>query len=274
MNRTHLVVLDFEATCDDKNPPKPQEVIEFPSVLLSWPELALVDEFEAFVRPVHHPQLTDFCRELTGIEQHEVDAAQPFANVLTGHLAWLAKNGLPIVPTHGSELPYALLTCGDWDFRTLFPAQLATAGFAHVPAPYRRWINVKMSFAEWTKSRAGSMVEMLEALNLELEGRHHRGIDDSRNIAKIVRALAQNGAALEVTSELSSSRYPPVRLVLCRDGQEAEILLKKRKLSTLLGLAGEAFKRRAWRVFLVGDDTPLDEAALLELHHDTKLRIG
>ena len=35
------------------------------------------------------------------------------------------------------------------------------------------------------------MKTMLRDLHLELEGRHHSGIDDSRNIAKILRTLAQ-----------------------------------------------------------------------------------
>ena len=29
-----FVVLDFEATCDEARPPKPQEIIEFPVVLV------------------------------------------------------------------------------------------------------------------------------------------------------------------------------------------------------------------------------------------------
>ena len=42
---TYAIVLDFEATCDDRNPPDPQEIIEFPSVLVSLHERQGVDEF-------------------------------------------------------------------------------------------------------------------------------------------------------------------------------------------------------------------------------------
>jgi inhibitor of KinA sporulation pathway (predicted exonuclease) len=200
---THLVVLDFEATCDDVAPPKPQEIIEFPSVLLRVSEerFEVVDAFESFVRPVHHPTLTPFCTALTGIQQRDVDAAPPFPEVLAAHLAWLRSHGLPLE----GELPYAFVTCGDWDLRTMLPNQLRASGLDDVPAPYRRWVNVKVPFRAWRPRKgAAGMPQMLALLGLELEGRHHRGIDDCRNIVKIVRALAERGQTIAVTSELTS----------------------------------------------------------------------
>ena len=37
----HLLVLDFEATCDETKTPQPQEIIEFPVVLLNTPAVRL-----------------------------------------------------------------------------------------------------------------------------------------------------------------------------------------------------------------------------------------
>lgn len=37
------------------------------------------------------------------------------------------------------------------------------------------------------------MEEMLSALNMELEGRHHSGIDDTRNLVRIVQYLLKGG---------------------------------------------------------------------------------
>ena len=37
------------------------------------------------------------------------------------------------------------------------------------------------------------MTEMLELCELELEGRHHSGLDDSKNIARVALHLMQNG---------------------------------------------------------------------------------
>jgi inhibitor of KinA sporulation pathway (predicted exonuclease) len=194
------VVLDFEATCRAGPPPDPQEIIEFPSVLVDGTTFEVLDTFESFVRPVHHPILTEFCSELTSISQSDVDGAPTFPVVLERHLAWLQEHGLATSedpPGH----PYVLVTCGDWDLRTMLPGQLRAADLGAVPWPYRRWMNLKTPFKRWADpGQPSSMPGMLEALGLELEGTHHRGIDDCRNLARILGRLAEEGAVFEVTS--------------------------------------------------------------------------
>ncbi|MCO5557857.1 hypothetical protein L7F22_011429 [Adiantum nelumboides] len=69
----YVVVIDFEATCDkNMEKLKPQEIIEFPSVLVDCHRLTLGDYFQTYVRPERHPTLTDFCSHLTGIQQEQV----------------------------------------------------------------------------------------------------------------------------------------------------------------------------------------------------------
>lgn len=67
----YLLVLDFEATCGTKGyEPKPQEIIEFPCALLNVKRGFQVEAiFHEYVRPTHHPLLSTFCTELTGITQ-------------------------------------------------------------------------------------------------------------------------------------------------------------------------------------------------------------
>lgn len=268
---THLIVLDFEATCDDVSPPSPQEIIEFPSVMLAADTLEVVDEFESFVRPTHHPTLTRFCKELTGITQADVDAAPPFAEVLQAHLAWLRSHGLPVE----GELPYAFITCGDWDLQTMLPMQLRASDppFHRMPPPYRRWINVKVPFKAWQPRKgAAGMARMLELLGLELEGRHHRGIDDCRNIAKIVRALVARRQVMKVTTELSLARHPPLDLWLEREDAKHPLRLEKRALATLLGAASDLFRRQASRAFVMERQLVAD-ADLFELEPGTVIRV-
>lgn len=61
--------MDFEATCDNDRSFGPQEIIEFPGVLLNSETLAVEAEIQQYCRPVQHPTLTAFCTELTGITQ-------------------------------------------------------------------------------------------------------------------------------------------------------------------------------------------------------------
>lgn len=68
----YFVVIDFEATCDKVKNPHPQEIIEFPSVLVNSMTGQLEDYFQIYVRPTHNQLLSDFCKELTGIQQTQV----------------------------------------------------------------------------------------------------------------------------------------------------------------------------------------------------------
>lgn len=92
-----LVVLDFEATCDDKklNPNfAPQEIIEFPACLLNTKTLEVEDEFQLYIKPTVEPILTDFCTYLTGITQVDVENGLLLSDGLISFEAWLIKHKL------------------------------------------------------------------------------------------------------------------------------------------------------------------------------------
>lgn len=68
----YFVVIDFEATCDKANNPHPQEIIEFPSVIVSSLTGQLEACFQTYVRPTCNQLLSEFCKDLTGIQQIQV----------------------------------------------------------------------------------------------------------------------------------------------------------------------------------------------------------
>jgi len=194
----YYVVLDFEATCAQGKPPKPQEIIEFPSVLLDGEKLTVIDEFASFVRPVHHPKLTAFCSELTGITQQQVDDALFFPEVFALHMAWLRSHNLKVT-TADEGASFAFITCGDWDLRRMLPNQCRVCEPRRdfIPHAYRQWINIKVHYMAFKGTRKlPTMTGMLRGLGLDLVGRHHSGIDDTRNIARIARHLGANGVSL------------------------------------------------------------------------------
>lgn len=269
-----LVVLDFEATCQPGGAPAPQEIIEFPSVLVSLRERAVLDEFSSFVRPVHHPGLSEFCTELTGIRQEDVDGAPTFLEVLARHQAWLAGHGL-LGPADAPR--FAFVTCGDWDLATMLPVQCAAVGLGmhELPRVYRRWINIKKIYVERMRTSKGDgMPAMLRGLGLELEGRHHRGIDDCHNIARIALALAARGGSFEHTGRLSSSHYPELPLELRWRDQVQTAVLRKRSVPSLLGLASGLFRTKMTRVFTADGVEVTDEEQLAELAAGTPLRVA
>lgn len=72
MHLRYILVLDFEATCDDTGliiPRNESEIIELPTLLYDVDEDKVHDVFHEYVWPIRHPTLTTFCTGLTGIEQ-------------------------------------------------------------------------------------------------------------------------------------------------------------------------------------------------------------
>lgn len=257
------VVLDFEATCSEEGALRPQEVIELPSVLVHR-ERGVIDTFESFVRPIHHPQLTDFCTGLTSIQQADVDAAEPFPAVFERHAAWLASHGL-----HADNA--VIVTCGDWDLNRMLPAQLRTTPVSRVPRIYSRWMNLKVPFKELFPGRRAGMKGMLDTLGLPLIGHHHRGIDDCHNLARLLLAFYERGVELRVTASWSARRWPPLPLVLVHRDDEHPVVLSHRSLPTLRGLASARWKQRVSR--FVGPDGQLSEPDLLSLAAGARIHV-
>jgi len=252
------LVLDFEATCDDVIRPDPQEVIEFPTVLLELGSGEVLDTFERFVRPVHGA-ITPFCTALTSITPADVAGAAAFSEVLLAHQAWMDGHGL----TPDNAL---MVTCGDWDLNRMFPLQLRTSEVAYVHPLYRRWLNLKVMFHAHHPGVKAGMAGMLRTCGLELRGRHHRGIDDCHNIARLLIHLHASGGRFEASAVLPTKRFPPVRVCVEHAGVVRSGLLAHRALQTLKGLAGKLFKTRLKHFTL--DGLTVDDDMLLELDHD------
>ena len=96
----------------------------------------------------------------------------------------------------------AYLTCGDWDLKTMLPLQLRLSGTqagldpstGALAPPFNRGINVKKSFQRFYGLRsAKGMAGMLHHAHMTLEGRHHSGIDDCKNILRIVQRMRKDG---------------------------------------------------------------------------------
>jgi ribA/ribD-fused uncharacterized protein len=183
-----FAVLDFEATCDNGRW-EVQEVIEIPLVLVDGASGLKLAEFRTYVRPHHRPQLTAFCTQLTGIQQNTVDEAPSFSKAFAQVQEWLDSELVRLKVTN-----CIFVTCGDWDLRSMLPQQCSLSG-QHVPGRFRRWLNIKKLFEKVMERPGQGMASMLAVLGLKLQGHHHSGLDDSRNIARILQTLLERGRA-------------------------------------------------------------------------------
>lgn len=182
----YLYCVDLEATCDEVGEsessrplavvPDQMEMIEIGLVVIDLESLEIVDEFQRFVRPKINPTLTDFCKKLTSIQQADVDSAGSYVEVGEELGAFIAR-----------YRNAAWASWGDYDARQL----ARDAGLAGCPSlleglPH---FNARKWHAGLYDDRPKSLKQAVESLGLVWMGTYHRGIDDARNMASIVKEL-------------------------------------------------------------------------------------
>jgi 3'-5' exoribonuclease 1 len=170
------VIVDLEATCWEKGTsPDRQEIIEIGAVSLDSNVGPASEEFACFVRPLIRPFLSAFCVQLTGVRQEDVDQAELFPVAFERFLTWIGPK------------PFVLCSWGLYDLKQF----RIDCRHHNIPFPmtFERHINLKKEFARLKGVRKMGMAAALRHLKLPLEGQHHRGIDDARNIAKIAQIV-------------------------------------------------------------------------------------
>jgi 3'-5' exoribonuclease 1 len=173
----HILVVDLEATCCDLQsiPRHQMETIEIGAVIVNIANLEIVDEFQTFIKPLRHPILTEFCLQLTSITQQQVNTAPTFPAAIKLWQPWLSQFDRTIFGSWG-----------DYD-RKQFQQD---SKHHQIDLPYpvsSNHVNLKELFS--TTQSLNKRYGMVQALNLakiELTGTHHRGIDDARNISKLL----------------------------------------------------------------------------------------
>ncbi|MEZ4884618.1 MAG: 3'-5' exonuclease [Chitinophagales bacterium] len=167
------IIVDLEATCwKTRSENSPNEIIEIGAVMVNESGESL-SEFCQFIKPLKHPILSDFCKELTSITQAQVDNAQHFPEVLKAFQEWIGID----------EHEYVLCSWGFYD-ASQFKKDCQLWGLE------KSWLKPHISVKhQYTVvkdlSKHQGMSGALDLEEIPLEGTHHRGIDDARNIAKI-----------------------------------------------------------------------------------------
>lgn len=174
----YFLIIDLEATCSDDSsiPRHKTEIIEIGAVMLNRSTWEIDAEFQQFVKPVIYPVLTEFCTQLTTIRQQDVDNAPIFTDAIINLKQWM------------SNYPnYVFCSWGDYDKRQ-FQQDCKYHKIAYPFSLEHR--NIKKEFSEYLEtSKAYGMAGALNQLGLKLQGTQHRGIDDARNIANILRYM-------------------------------------------------------------------------------------
>ncbi|VVP37257.1 hypothetical protein PS893_04668 [Pseudomonas fluorescens] len=182
----YLYCVDLEANCDEVGESEPSrplavvpdqmETIEIGLVVIDLETLEVVDEFQRFVRPQINPVLTDFCKQLTSIQQADVEGAGTYVEV-----------GLELGAFIARYADAAWASWGDYGVRQLE----RDAGFAACPSLLAglQHFNVRKWHKGLYDDQPKSLKQTVESLGLVWQGIYHRGIDDARNMASIVKEM-------------------------------------------------------------------------------------
>jgi inhibitor of KinA sporulation pathway (predicted exonuclease) len=179
-NKLHdkLVIIDLEATCDEPRPKWPSEIIEIGVCLLDLSTLNIEKPRGIMVKPVVSP-VTPFCTKLTTITQEMLD-----------------REGITLAEAMRIlEEEYKLdkrtwASWGDYD-RKQFLKDCAHKGIGF-PGESRTHLNLK-SIIQVEKGliTEEGLDRACDRFHLKMEGTHHRGVDDARNIARIYQKHLQ-----------------------------------------------------------------------------------
>lgn len=185
----NYIVFDLEATCWENNDARRlNEIIEIGAVKLN-DTFDIIDEFSSYVRPTINSQLSPFCRKLTTICQVNVDSAPVFSEAMSMFENWIFSTGENVL----------LLSWGHYDRKQILREAAEKNYFGKsIQFLEEGHRSLKHEFAKVRHIKPCGMAKALQLLNLSLEGIHHRGIDDAKNIARIFRIVSHE---LEVPSK-------------------------------------------------------------------------
>ncbi|XP_052359629.1 ERI1 exoribonuclease 2-like isoform X1 [Oncorhynchus keta] len=205
----YLIVIDFESTCWRERNSYGQEIIEFPAVLLNTSTGQVESEFHTYVQPQEHPVLSDFCTELTGITQQQVEAGVPLHICLSRFSRWLQtlehQSGV-VFPRDqrapvAEQRPCAFVTWSDWDLGVCLLYECKRKQL-HKPAVLNSWIDLRATYRLFYNRKPKGLNGALQDLGIQFSGREHSGLDDARNTAHLAWKMMRDGSVMKITRSL------------------------------------------------------------------------
>ncbi|XP_027467957.2 ERI1 exoribonuclease 2 isoform X2 [Zalophus californianus] len=185
--------------------------IEFPAVLLNTSTGEIESEFHAYVQPQEHPILSEFCMELTGIKQAQVDEGVPLRICLSQFCKWIQKiqQQKKIIFAAGiSDLPNsevklcAFVTWSDWDLGVCLEYECKRKQLLK-PAFLNFWIDLRVTYKIFYRRKPKGLSGALQEVGIEFLGREHSGLDDSRNTALLAWKMIRDGCLMKITRSLN-----------------------------------------------------------------------
>lgn len=170
-----IFVFDLEATCGDEIRSDDMEILEIGGVMQTFEGVEL-GRFHSLVKPLMHPTLTAFCKDLLPhIDQESINAAASWSTVGASLASWLQQYQQP-----GSYTA----SWGAWDRKAI--AREASRHGVSDPMAGMQHQNLKHAWAKQRRCKQVGFVKALEIAGLTLDGLRHHALYDAINTAKLL----------------------------------------------------------------------------------------
>ena len=169
-----IIIVDVEATCWEGKVPEgmANDIIEIGICLLDVHTGEITESTGILVKP-ERSEISPFCTSLTTLTKEMIEAE-----------GIKFKDACSIVRKDYEAHSRAWASFGAYDLKQ-FQRQCTEMNVGYPFGPSH--LNVKTLFAlKYKLGHETGMAGALESLGIPLEGTHHRGVDDAKNIAKIL----------------------------------------------------------------------------------------
>lgn len=192
----HYGLLDIEMTCDGKKEDEKfiddgrmkrsqREIISVGFVVCD-DKYNLKKRYSSFVRLVHNTTITDYCENLTGITQRDVDHGKKCNNAFHDIREICKRYSIDYIFSFGNADKMGIIYSVKWNKKekekvdNLF---VVSEKIIDVRPAILKGINCK------NYRRSPSLFKIAEQLDVKIEGEHHNALNDANLLYKICREL-------------------------------------------------------------------------------------
>uniref|UniRef100_T1J3E5 Exonuclease domain-containing protein n=1 Tax=Strigamia maritima TaxID=126957 RepID=T1J3E5_STRMM len=208
---SHLIVLDFEATCWKKkdNFNFQSEIIEFSAALLNTKSGLIEDTFQQYVFPLENAHLSEFCINFTGITQKQVDDGVPLWTCLSLFNVWLKqiteKRNIDFSSYQQFSEQFAFVTWTDWDLGVCLEKECRRKHIVKSEV-FNCWIDLKKTYKNFYRRKPSGLNGALRDVGLSFQGQEHCGLDDAKNTGFLAWKMISDGCVLEITASVANKK--------------------------------------------------------------------
>lgn len=185
-----VVVIDLEATCwfpRNANRGQPAEIIEVGIAKLHLEgRNYTVEKVESIYVQPRYSTVSEFCTDLTGITQAQLDReGVPFEQALERLRAHC----------QAPDYLYSWASYGEWD-KDILERQCQSFGVRYPLS--KTHFNIKALLNLLRGDKHVGLSKAVKSFGMEFEGKHHSGVDDAVNAARVLGEMVKRYRMKEI----------------------------------------------------------------------------